>query len=55
MKGRGRSNLAEGFLWIEYGLVCLADGLLHIFDGLLYSFQTFVNGGQIKDKDQDVK
>lgn len=54
MKGKRRSGLTEGFLWIEYGFVCIADGMLRMIDSLLYSFQTFVNGGQIPEQ-YDVK
>ena len=28
MRGRSRNNLAQGFLWLEYGFVCIADGML---------------------------
>ena len=47
MKGRRRGGLAEGFIWLEYGFVCIADGMLKMFDSLLYGFQNLVNGGQI--------
>lgn len=61
MRGRCKSNLAEGFLWLEYGFVCLADGMLHIFEGLLYGFQCLFGGGQVqaryivKDKENEDK
>lgn len=50
MKGRCKGGLTEGFIWLEYGLVCIADGMLHIFDSLLYGFQNLVNGGQIPEQ-----
>ena len=48
MKGRRRGGLTEGFLWLEYGFVCIADGMLKMLDSLLYGFQNLVNGGQIE-------
>lgn len=50
MKGRCRSNLAEGFLWLEYGFVSIAQGILSIFDWTLYNFQILINGGQIPEQ-----
>lgn len=50
MRGRSKNNLAQGFLWLEYGFVSIAQGILSIFDWTLYNFQTLINGGQIPEQ-----